>query len=94
MREESLAVFGVDLYPLGPVSAYRTYEQQADLYESYLAGTGHPADPPGTSAHETGTALDVATPEMRDVIDQIGASYGWAKVEAPTEWWHVNYVGG
>ena len=30
---------------------------------------------------------------MRTVIDQIGASYGWAKTEAPSEWWHVNYVG-
>jgi LysM repeat protein len=94
MRQESLATFGVDLYPVGPQSAYRTYEQQAGLYELYLEGAGSPAHPPGSSSHETGTAVDVATPEMRDVIDQIGASYGWAKVEAPTEWWHVNYVGG
>jgi LAS superfamily LD-carboxypeptidase LdcB len=94
MRAESLAVYGVDLYPLGPASAFRTYEQQAELYELFLAGQGEPADPPGASSHELGTAVDVATPEMRDVIDQIGASYGWAKVEAPTEWWHVNYVGG
>jgi hypothetical protein len=27
------------------------------------------------------------------VIDRIGAGYGWAKTEAPSEWWHVNYVG-
>jgi LysM repeat protein len=94
MREESLAAFGVDLYPGGTASAYRTYEQQAELYESYLSGQGAPASPPGTSAHETGMAVDVATPEMRDIIDQIGAKYGWAKVEAPDEWWHVNYVGG
>jgi LysM repeat protein len=94
MREESLAVFGVDLYPGGTESAYRTYEQQAGLYELYLSGQGPPASPPGTSPHETGLAVDLATPEMRDVIDQIGPNYGWAKVEAPTEWWHVNYVGG
>ena len=93
MRQESLATFGIDLYPLGTQSAYRTYEQQAELYELYLSGEGNPADPPGTSGHETGTAVDVATPEMRDVIDQIGAAHGWAKVEAPSEWWHVNYVG-
>jgi hypothetical protein len=30
---------------------------------------------------------------MRTVIDQIGATYGWEKTEAPGEWWHVNYVG-
>jgi len=27
------------------------------------------------------------------VVDQIWANYGWAKTEAPDEWWHVNYVG-
>jgi LysM repeat protein len=94
MRQESLATFGVDLYPAGPVSAYRTFAQQADLYELFLGGQGAPAYPPGQSSHETGTAVDVETPEMRDVIDQIGGAYGWAKVEAPDEWWHVNYVGG
>ena len=30
---------------------------------------------------------------MATVIDQIGAQYGWAKTEAPGEWWHVNYTG-
>ena len=30
---------------------------------------------------------------MRTVVDQIGANYGWAKTEAPDEWWHINYVG-
>ena len=31
---------------------------------------------------------------MRSWIDKHGARYGWRKVEAPGEWWHVNYVGG
>ena len=31
---------------------------------------------------------------MRSLIDSYGAAAGWRKVEAPTEWWHVNYVGG
>ena len=48
---------------------------------------------PGTSSHEYGSALDLADPSMRTVVDQIGAKYGWAKTEAPSEWWHVNYVG-
>jgi hypothetical protein len=30
---------------------------------------------------------------MRWVIDQIGASYGWGKLHAPGEWWHVDYLG-
>jgi LysM repeat protein len=94
MRAEALAVYGVDLHPGGPVSAYRTYEQQAQLYEAFVGGYGAPANPPGSSSHELGTAVDLATPEMREVIDQIGWRYGWGKVHAPGEWWHVDYVGG
>ncbi len=94
MRQESLAVLGVDLYPTGALSAYRTYEQQAYFWDLYQAGQGNPASPPGGSNHETGLAVDVPTPQMRDAIDQLGARYGWVKTEAPTEWWHVNYVGG
>ena len=94
MRAESLETYGVDLYPIGAQSGYRTHEQQAYFYELYLSGQGSPANPPGTSSHETGNAIDVATPAMRDVVDRIGARYGWAKVDAPDEWWHVTYVGG
>jgi LysM repeat protein len=93
MREESLRLYGQDLYPSGPLSAYRTYDQQSYLYGLYLAGAGPPANPPGMSSHELGTAVDVATPEMRWVVDQIGAGYGWTKVHGPDEWWHVDYVG-
>lgn len=93
MREESLQLYGVDLNPGGPYSAYRTYAQQAYLYELYLSGQGAPADPPGTSSHEYGTAVDLATPEMRWVVDQIGYRYGWTKIHGPNEWWHVDYVG-
>ena len=94
MRAESLELYGVDLYPGGALSAYCTYEQQAGLYEAYLAGVGSPANPPGMSSHELGTAVDVETPEMRWVIDQIGSRYGWSKIHGPGEWWHVDYVGG
>jgi hypothetical protein len=94
MRAEALSAYGIDIYPGGPLSAYRTYEQQAQLYEAFLAGYGAPANPPGTSSHETGTAVDVETPDMRWVIDQLGWKYGWTKVHGPSEWWHVDYVGG
>lgn len=93
MRAESLRLYGVDLHPDGTLSAYRTYEQQAYLYDLFLSGQGAPANPPGTSSHELGTAVDVATPEMRWVIDQIGAGFGWGKAHAPGEWWHVDYLG-
>lgn len=94
MREASLAQFGVDLYPAGPLSAHRTYAQQAELYDLYLQGQGPLAAPPGSSAHERGVAVDVAEPVMREIIDRIGAAYGWGKVDASEEWWHVSYLGG
>jgi LysM repeat protein len=93
MRQDSLANYGQDLYPAGPLSAYRTSDQQAQLYDLFLSGQGAPANPPGLSSHQLGTSVDVATPEMRSIIDQIGAAYGWGKFEAPDEWWHVTYGG-
>jgi LysM repeat protein len=93
MRQASLNTYGIDLYPAGPYSAYRSYGQQLYLYNLYLSGQGSLAAPPGTSSHEYGAALDLADPSMANVIDQIGAAYGWAKTEASSEWWHVNYVG-
>ena len=92
MRDASVSQYGVDLFPAGPVSAYRTYDQQAYLYDQYLAGQGAPANPPGTSTHELGIAVDVASESMRSVIDQIGGAYGWSAT-IPTEWWHVQYGG-
>jgi LysM repeat protein len=94
MRAEARSVYGIDIYPGGPVSAYRTYAQQSELYAAFLAGYGAPANPPGTSSHESGIAVDVQTPEMRWVIDQIGSKYGWGKAHAPGEWWHVDYLAG
>jgi LysM repeat protein len=94
MRDEALRLYGVELQPGGPQSAYRTDDQQAELYDLYLSGQGAPADPPGSSSHQLGLAVDVATPEMRSIIDEIGGQFGWGKVHGPGEWWHVDYVGG
>jgi LysM repeat protein len=93
MREESLATFGIDLYPGGALSAFRTYAQQDYLYQLFLAGQGEPANPGGSSTHELGVAVDLADPVMRDIIDQIGPTYGWYAT-IPSEWWHVEYTGG
>jgi LysM repeat protein len=93
MRQASLDTYGIDLYPAGPLSAYRSYGQQLYLYDLYLSGQGNLAASPGTSSHEYGAAVDLADPAMANVIHQIGAAYGWAKIEAPSEWWHVSYVG-
>jgi LysM repeat protein len=94
MRDAALAGYGVDLYPAGPLSAYRTSTQQGEMYDLYLSGVGAPAAPPGSSSHEYGVSVDLATPAMRDIVDQIGWQYGWGKYEAPDEWWHVSWGGG
>lgn len=93
MRAESVRRLGVDVYPAGGLSGYRTYAQQAELYRAYLAGTGPLAAAPGTSAHESGRALDLASPVMLQAVETLGAPLGWQKVEASDEWWHVNYLG-
>lgn len=91
MRADSLAQFGIDLYPDGTLSGYRTYEQQAYLYDLFLQGVGAPANPPGSSTHELGIAVDLADPAMRTVVDQIGFAYGWYGIDS--EWWHIEYSG-
>jgi LysM repeat protein len=94
MRAEALRLYGVELQPGGPLSAYRTSDQQAELYDLYLSGQGAPAVPPGSSSHEAGLSVDLATPEMRSIVDEIGGQFGWGKVNGPGEWWHVDYVVG
>lgn len=82
------------LRPLGPNSSYRTYAMQVYYWNLYISGRGNLAARPGTSNHGWAIAVDLFARWMRDWIDRHGAAYGWRKVEAPSEWWHVNYVGG
>lgn len=92
MRQEALASYGVDLMPAGTLSAYRSPEQQSYLYDLFVSGAGAPADPPGSSSHERGVAVDVADEAMAGVIDEIGADYGFVAT-IPGEWWHFEWVG-
>lgn len=87
---------GVELYPTGSKSSYRTYAQQQELWALYQSGRGNLAARPGTSNHGWGTAVDFATQAMRAMVDRIGAKYGWSKQwsDAPSEWWHVLYQAG
>jgi D-alanyl-D-alanine carboxypeptidase len=92
MRQASVRELGVELYPFGPDSAYRSYGKQLEAWHVFKAG-GPEAAPPGTSAHGLGKAVDLASPEMRTAVDKLGSRFGWAKTEAPSEWGHINYVG-
>jgi hypothetical protein len=86
---------GCELLPTGSKSSYRTFEQQQELYALYRSGRGNLAAVPGTSNHGWGVAVDVATREMRAMIDRIGAKYGYRKStsDAPSEWWHLRFNG-
>ena len=79
---------------LGPNSGYRSYGSQVYYWNLYTSGRGNLAARPGTSNHGWGRAVDLAQPWMRTWINNNGARYGWRKTEAPSEWWHINYVGG
>ena len=87
---------GVQLAPTGSMSSYRTYAQQVYLYNEYRAGRGNLAAVPGSSNHGWGLAVDLATQEMRSMVDRIGQPYGWSKKtsDAPSEWWHIKWVEG
>jgi hypothetical protein len=87
---------GLQLVPTGSMSSYRSYAQQQVLWARYQAGTGNLAAKPGASNHGWGLAVDFATPQMRSMVDRIGAKYGWSKQwsDAPSEWWHVLFQPG
>jgi peptidoglycan hydrolase-like protein with peptidoglycan-binding domain len=82
------------LEPTGPeLSTYRDIQGQESTWATFQAG-GPLAAVVGTSEHGCGKAVDLKAPWMRSWIDDHGARWGWRKIEAFSEWWHVNYVGG
>lgn len=96
MNAESVRKYGVTLRPTGGMSSYRTLGQQQYLWNLYRSGRGNLAAQPGTSNHGWGLAVDLATPQMRSIVDKIGAKYGYAKrwSDAQSEWWHIKWKAG
>lgn len=93
--------------PEGGISgmgAGRTRADQAALYDAYLHHGGNLAARPGTSAHETGKALDLNTGEAAQKWASEGGNYkhvragesvqanafGWFRT-VPSEPWHFQY---
>ena len=70
---------GCELLPTGSKSSYRSYDQQVELWNLYKSGRGNLAATPGTSNHGLGLAVDLATHEMRSMVDRIGARWGYEK---------------
>jgi len=87
---------GTWLIPSGPMSSYRTIQQQQELWRRYTNGTGALAARPGTSNHGSATsaAVDVPTPAMQAAVRKYGHLFGWGiaggKIpsDAMSEPWH------
>jgi hypothetical protein len=97
MNMESQGAYGLKLAPTGSMSSYRTLAEQVYLWNN----VEHAHDTnwvalPGTSNHGLGLAVDLASTDMRTVVDTIGERYGWAKrwSDAPAEWWHLRWKSG
>lgn len=73
-----------------PVSSgYRTYAEQAALYQDYLNGTGNLAAPPGHSTHGLGLSADieVTDPATLRWLHAHAKTYGFVN-DLPSEAWH------
>lgn len=83
------------LRPSGPNSSYRLKGPASQYGTQEYFWTHQPplAAFPGTSNHGWGKAIDLAEEWMRSWIDDHGAKFGWRKLEAFSEWWHVNFDG-
>ncbi len=69
---------------------WRSYETQQILHNQFLAGTGSPANRPGTSKHETGLAADLGgvTEAARLAATQFALVY-----TVGNEPWHIEGIG-
>jgi hypothetical protein len=87
---------GTWLIPSGPMSSYRTIQQQQELWRRYTNGTGAIAARPGTSNHGSATsaAVDIPTPAMQAAVRQYGYLFGWGILggripsDSTSEAWH------
>ena len=78
--------------PIDVISGNRTYQEQAELYQKYLNGTGNLAAPPGHSNHEQGAAADAYVngvalanvPGAREAAARLGLHF-----PVGGEAWHV-----
>lgn len=57
LRTEGLLADGNGVFSVS--SAFRTPQEQQELYDLFLKDKGEPANKPGTSKHETGEAVDI-----------------------------------
>jgi peptidoglycan hydrolase-like protein with peptidoglycan-binding domain len=70
-------------------SGYRTYAEQAALYQAYLSGTGNLAAPPGHSTHGLGLSADIQVTDPA-TLRWLRAHAGTYRLvnDVPSEAWH------
>jgi LAS superfamily LD-carboxypeptidase LdcB len=70
-------------------SGYRTYGEQAALYQAYRNGTGNLAAAPGRSTHGLGLSADiqVTDPGKLRWLRANAGRYGFVN-DVPSEAWH------
>jgi lysozyme-like protein/D-alanyl-D-alanine carboxypeptidase-like protein len=73
-------------------SGYRTYAEQAQLYQDYRNGTGNLAAAPGHSTHGVGLSADinVTNPKVLSWLRDNASRYGFVN-DVPSEPWHWTY---
>jgi len=71
-------------------SAWRSYQEQKYLYDNQNKPGFNPAAAPGTSKHEFGLAIDVAS--GIPWVTRHGSRFGWIAT-VPGEPWHFEYNG-
>jgi peptidoglycan hydrolase-like protein with peptidoglycan-binding domain len=70
-------------------SGYRTYEEQAGLYQAYRNGTGNLAAAPGRSTHGLGLSADISVTDPATLrwLRANAGRYGFVN-DVPSEAWH------
>ena len=73
-------------------SGYRTYAEQASLYDAYIHGHGNLAAAPGTSTHGLGLSADIDVRDSRTLnwLRHHAGAYGFVN-DVPSESWHWTY---
>jgi peptidoglycan hydrolase-like protein with peptidoglycan-binding domain len=76
-------------------SGYRTYQEQAALYQAYRNGTGNLAAAPGRSTHGLGLSADIGVTDPATLrwLRSNAARYGFVN-DVPSEAWHWTYRPG
>ncbi len=98
--EDMLADAKDDDIDLTVVSAYRSFETQAELKGAYLQSYGSGANTfsadQGYSEHQLGTALDFSTPALQGSLDSFGntEAYTWLQANAHKYGFVLSYPKG